>query len=119
MKPGRPTWRRTLLPRKRSRIVVTGESESHPRTDFSHRHPLLAYAFGDMVRASFVVGCLVLDLFAPLQVHESFPGLDLWLLPPLFAGLVVLTYAEYCAYRWLWPGSKRREIVDLVEGRSP
>jgi hypothetical protein len=100
-------------------IVITDESSSKTQTDLSARHPFLAYAFGDMVRAFFIVGCLVVDLFAPLQVHESFPGLDLWLLPPLFAGLAVLSYAEYRAYRWLWPPPGRRELVDLVERRSP
>lgn len=112
-------WRRTFRPRDALPIVITDESSTKTRTDLSARHPLLAYVFGDMVRAFFIVGCLVVDLFAPLQIHESFPGLDLSLLPPLFAGLAVLSYAEYRAYRWLWPGPGRREIVDLVEPRSP
>ena len=107
------------LARETSRIVITEESPRNARTDFSYRHPLMTYVFGDMVRAFFIVGCLVVDLFAPLQVHESFPGLDLWLLPPLFAGLAVLSYTEYRAYRWLWPPPGRRELVDLVERRSP
>lgn len=111
--------RRTFRPRDTRPIMITDESSSKTQTDVSARHPLLAYVFGDMVRAFFIVGCLVVDLFAPLQVHESLPGLDLWLLPPLFAGLAVLSYAEYRAYRWLWPGPGRREIVDLVERRSP
>jgi hypothetical protein len=112
-------WRRTFGPRDTRPIMITDESSNKTQTDVSARHPLLAYVFGDMVRAFFIVGCLVVDLFAPLQVHESLPALDLWLLPPLFAGLAVLSYAEYRAYRWLWPGPGRREIVDLVERRSP
>jgi hypothetical protein len=111
--------RRAFRPREGTRVVITDESSSHPRSGFSYRHPLLAYVFGDMIRVFFVVGCLVLDLFAPLQAHASLPGLDLWLLPPLFVGLGVLSYAEYRAYRWLWPGSRRREVIDLVERRGP
>jgi hypothetical protein len=119
MKTVERMWRRASRPREPRRIVITEQLPRNARTDFSYRHPLLAYVFGDVVRAFFIVGCLVLDLFSPLQVHESFPGLDLWLLPPLVAGLGLLSYAEYRAYQWLWPGPRRREIVDVGEGRNP
>jgi hypothetical protein len=119
VKAGAWVRRHAFRPRGGTQVVITGESSSRPGSGFSYRHPLLAYVFGDMTRAFFVVGCLVLDLFAPLQAHASAPGQDLWLLPPLFIGLGVLSYAEYRVYRWLWPGSRRREVIDLVEGRGP
>ncbi len=101
-----------------SRIVIMQDDEDKPRAGFSSNHPLFSYVVGDMARGFYVLGCVGLDLFAPLQIHLSFPALDAFLLPPVFAAVVGLAYAELRLYRRLWPAS-RREVVDVVEGRDP
>jgi len=51
---------------------ASGPSES----GFARRHPVVAYVFGDMIRGFYVVACLGLDLFAPVQLRLWFPGMD-------------------------------------------
>jgi len=98
-----------------SRVVITEESEPRPDDGFAFRHPTLAYVFGDTVRGLYVVGCLAIDLFTPLQVHLSFPSLDLITLPLIGLGVIGLSYLELQLYRRLWPASRRRRIAEIVE----
>ena len=100
-------------------VVITEEPERVPGDAFSSRHPLLSYVFGDTVRAFYVIGCVMLDLFVLLQVQASAPSSLALVLPPLFAGLAFLSYLEFRVYRWLWPASRRRRIVEMVEGKTP
>src|SRR2546430_14797739 len=78
----------------------------------------VAYVFGDTARGLYVVGCLALDLFTPLQVHLSFPSLDLITLPSIGLGVIGISYLEVRLYRRLWPASRRREIAQIVERRG-
>jgi hypothetical protein len=104
--------------RDTNRIVITEVPEVGTANErFESRHPLLAYVFGDMARGFYVVGCLALDLFLPLQGHASFPSLDPILLPSLGALVLALAYLELRLYRRLWPQSRRRTL-EVVEGRS-
>ncbi|HYY47049.1 MAG TPA: hypothetical protein VFA17_00010 [Thermoplasmata archaeon] len=104
--------------RRLSRMPIIYESDvSASDAGWSFRHPQVAYLFGDMIRGLYVVGCLAADLFVALQVHESLPDLEAILLPLLGVGFVGLAYLELRLYRALWPGSRRRRIVRIVEGR--
>ena len=76
------------------------------------------YLFEDMVKGFYVVGCLALDLFAPIQLRMSFPGPDAIILPPAIIGVIVLSYAEYRTYRRIWPQRKARKAVALVDRRD-
>ena len=101
-----------------SRIVIT-QVDDDQRPGFSSRHPALSYVFGDMVRGFFVVGCISIDLLAPLQIHLSVPSLDAFLLPPTIAGVVALAYVEFRLYRRWWPASRRRRVLGVVERGDP
>ena len=79
--------------------------------EFVRDHPIVSYLFGDMIRGFYVVGCLGLDLFAPVQVHLWFPGQDVLILPPVVAATVALAYGEWRLYRRLWPGSRGPRVV--------
>ena len=87
-----------------------GEAGSGPRG--REPHPDLAYVFGDVVRAFYVVGCLTLDLFAPLQILDSLPGPPLWVVLALVLAFGLLAFLEYLLYRRLWPPRTRRQIVE-------
>ena len=102
-----------------SRVVITEESEPRADDGFAFRHPTVAYVFGDTVRGLYAVGCLALDLFTPLQIHLSFPSLDLITLPLIGLGIIGLSYLEVRLYRRLWPASRRRRIAEIVERRGP
>jgi len=102
-----------------SRVVITEESEPRPDDGFAFRHPTLAYVFGDTVRGLYIVGCLALDLFTPLQVHLLFPSQDLITLPLIGLSVIGLTYLEVGLYRRLWPASRRRKITEIVERQGP
>src|SRR5256712_14129581 len=97
-----------------SRVVITEESEPRPDDGFAFRHPTVAYVFGDTARGLYVVGCLALDLFTPLQVHLSFPSLALITLPSIGLGVIGICYPEVRLYRRLWPASLRRKLVQFV-----
>jgi len=71
-----------------------------------------------MLRWLFVVGCLAVDLFVTVQVHLSFPSTEGVLFPVLAVGFLLLAYSELRLYRILWPASRRRRIVEIVEGRG-
>jgi hypothetical protein len=96
-----------------TRIVITEEPDE-PEEDrgVAARHPDLAYVFGDSIRAFYVVGCLALDLFTPLQVMDFLPGQPFWVVPPLVVGFGLLAYLEYRLYRRLWPPRAKRQIVE-------
>ncbi len=95
------------------RVVITEEPEEIPKArGFVGRHPDLAYVFGDAVKASYAVGCLALDLFAPLQILEWLPGQPLWAVPPLALAFGFLAFLEYRLYRRLWPPRASRQIVE-------
>ncbi len=76
--------------------------------DFTRRHPVASYLFGDMIRGFYVVGCLGLDLFAPVQLRLWFPGKDTLVLPPVVAAILALSYGEWRLYRRLWPRTKEQ-----------
>ncbi len=101
-----------------SRVVITEEgapSGDRPGgSEFTRRHPVLSYLFGDMVRGFYVVGCLGLDLFAPVQLRLWFPGQDFLVLPPVIAAVLVLAYGEWRLYRRLWPRPKSHSAVDIA-----
>jgi len=99
-----------------SRITITEEDTkgAGPR-GLSARHPVLSYVFGDMVRGFYIVGCLALDLFGPLQVRESFPTLGGIVFIPVVAGIGGLVYGQYLLYRRLWPAASRRRVLEVVE----
>ncbi len=99
-----------------SRITITEEDakSTGPRR-LSNRHPLLSYVFGDMVRGFYVVGCLALDLFGPLQVRESFPTLGGIVFIPVVAAIGGLVYGQYLLYRRLWPAASRRRVLGVVD----
>ena len=81
--------------------------------EFVRDHPIVSYLFGDMIRGFYVVGCLGLDLFAPVQVHLWFPGQDVLILPPVVAATVALAYGEWRLYRRLWPRPNRPGVIDM------
>ena len=90
------------------RVVITEEIDAPEASGasesaFTRRHPVVAYLFGDMIRGFYVVGCLGLDLFAPVQLHLWFPGMDVIVLPPVVAAIIVLAYGEWRLYLRLWP----------------
>jgi hypothetical protein len=96
-----------------SRVVITEEpDEVEEDRGVAGRHPDLAYVFGDMIKAFYVVGCLALDLLTPLQVLDWLPGHPLWAVPPLFLLFASLAYVEYRLYRRLWPPRTKRKIVE-------
>src|SRR5947209_20267268 len=80
--------------------------------EFVRDHPIVSYLFGDMIRGFYVVGCLGLDLLAPVQVHLWFPGEDVLIRPPVVAATVALAYVEWGHYRALWPGASRPAVLD-------
>ncbi len=93
-------------------VVITEEPEENEEPSrFASRHPDLTYVFGPAVKASYVVGCLVLDLFTPLQILDLLPGQPLWAVPPLVLGFGGLAFLEYRLYRRLWPPRTSRAIV--------
>ena len=83
------------------------------RSAFAEEHPLISYLFGDMVRGLYLVGCLGLDVFAPLQLRQSLPGFDPIVLPSAAALVVVLAYAEWKLYRRLWPGPAGTPVLEV------
>ena len=98
------------------RVVITEEIDAPDvnglsESAFARRHPVVAYLFGDMVRGFYVIGCLGLDLFAPVQLRLWFPGMDVVVLPPVVAAIVVLAYGEWRLYWRLWPGSRGQRVV--------
>ncbi len=93
-------------------VVITEEPEATEEpSGFASRHPDLVYVFGDAVKASYVVGCLALDVFTPLQILDLLPGQALWAVPPLVLGFGALAFLEYRLYRRLWPPRTKRAIV--------
>jgi len=103
-----------------SRVRISEEEslEAPPASDFQRRHPVLMYLLEDMVKGFYVVGCLALNLFAPIQLRMSFPGQDAIILPPAIIGVIVLSYVEYRTYRRIWPQGKARKAVALVDRRD-
>lgn len=96
-----------------ARVVITEEPEEVEEDHgFAGRHPDLAYVFGDAVKASYVLGCLALDILTPLQVLDLLPGQPLWAVPPLVLLFGFLAYPEYRLYRRLWPPRAARTIVE-------
>src|SRR5213594_1482804 len=98
------------------RVVITEEIDapeaSGPsESGFARRHPVVAYVFGDMIRGFYVVACVGLDLFAPVQLRLWFPGMDVIVLPPVVATILVLAYGEWRLYWRLWPGSRGQRVV--------
>lgn len=94
-------------------IVITEEpDEAGEHRGFASRHPDLAYVFGDAVRASYIVGCLALDLFTPLEIMSLLPGQPLWAVPPLVVSFGLLAFPEYRLYRRLWPPRTKRQILE-------
>lgn len=91
----------------------TPSDDGPSRSEFVRRHPMVAYVFGDMVRGFYLVGCLGLDLFAPVQLHAWFPGQDVLVLPPAIAGILMLVYGEWRLYRRLWPRPKGHRFVHI------
>ncbi len=94
-------------------VVITEEREDdeEERRGIAERHPDLAYVFGDAIKATYIVGCLALDLFTPLQVLDLLPGQPLWSVPPLVVGFGALAFLEYRLYRRIWPPRTKRQIV--------
>ena len=94
--------------------VLISEQEEAPPKGFGRRHPVLSYVFGDTVKGLYVVACLALDLFLPAQIHLSFPGQDMVLVPSATAAVLVLVYGEIRLYRRLWP-PRHRKTIDASE----
>lgn len=94
-------------------VVITEERDKaeEPR-GIAKRHPELAYVFGDAIRACYIVGCLALDLFTPLQILDSLPGLPVWAVPLLVAVFGLLAFLEYRLYRRLWPPRTDRQVLE-------
>src|SRR2546427_11309588 len=81
------------------RVVITEEIDSPEASGasesaFTRRHPVVAYLLGDMIGGFYVVGCLGLVLFAPVQLHLRFPGMDVFALTPVVAAIVVLACGD-------------------------
>ena len=93
-------------------VITEGPEDEEADRGFAARHPDLAYVFGDAVRASYIVGCLALDLLTPIQVLDMLPGQPLWAVPPLVALFGFLAFLEYRLYRRLWPPRVKRRIVE-------
>ncbi len=91
--------------------VATPDAAGPSEIDFSRRHPVVSYLFGDMIRGFYVIGCLGLDLFTPAQLRLWFPGQDALVLPPVVAAILVLAYCEWRLYWRLWPGSRGQRVV--------
>ena len=99
----------------RAKITEEEPTPGDPPTgnEFVRHHPIVSYLFGDMIRGFYVVGCLGLDLFVPVQVHLWFPGQDVLVLPPVVAAILALAYGEWRLYRRLWPRTKLPGVVDM------
>ncbi len=67
-----------------------------------------------MVRGLYLVACLGLDLFTPVQLRTWFPGQDVLVLPPAIAGILLLVYGEWRLYRRLWPRPKPQRVVQMT-----
>jgi hypothetical protein len=93
-------------------VRITDEGDAPARSAFAKEHPLISYLFADMVRGFYLVGCLGLDVFAPLQLRQSLPGLDPIVLPGAAALLVALAFAEWKLYRRLWPGPAGTPVLE-------
>ena len=99
--------------------MITEEQEApiddgRSRGEFARQHPVIAYLFGDMVRGFYVVGCLGMDVFTPVQVRLLFPGQDVLVMPPVIAGILVLAYGEWRLYRRLWPRPEGQQVVRIL-----
>src|SRR5947208_15618200 len=89
------------------RVVITEEIDapeaSGPsESGFARRHPVVAYVFGDMIRGFYVVACLGLDMFAPVQLLLWFLGMVVSVLPLVVAAIRVLVYSYLLLHRRLW-----------------
>src|SRR5438093_11565619 len=98
------------------RVVITEEVDAPEASGpsesaFALRHPVFAYLFGDMIRGFYVVGCLGLDLFAPVQLRLWFPGMDVIVLPPVVAAIPVLAYGGLRLYLRLRPSSRGQRVA--------
>ena len=100
-----------------NRVTISERREEHRESPFVRHHPVLTYLFGDMVRGTYLIGCLALDVFFPAQLHQSFPDLDSILLPSATALVIALVYSEFRLYRRLWPASSQT-IVRIVEEKD-
>lgn len=101
-------------------IVITREKDapqSGQAQGFAARHPELAYVFGPTVRAFYVVGCLALDLFSPLQVLALLPDHELLAAPLLALAFAGVAFLQYRLYRYLWPARRGREAVGVTGAR--
>jgi hypothetical protein len=98
-----------------TRVVITEEPEEsdEPEDDqgLAGRHPELAYVFGDAIRAFYIVGCLALDLFTPLQIFGLLSGQPTWAIPPLVFVFGFVAFLEYRLYRRLWPPRTKRQVI--------
>ena len=85
------------------RTVEQGPQVAPTQGGFRRRHPVFAYLFEDTAKAFYIVGCLALDLFLPIQLRLTYPGTDAVILPISITLILGLSYGELRAYRRLWP----------------
>ncbi len=97
-------------------VYISEEGDDGGR---SRRHPLLAYLLGDLVRGLYVVGCMALDILAPVQVRDLLPGWDPVTVPVLVVGFAGLALLQLRLYRRLWPPQRQRRLPANLGGRGP
>lgn len=105
------------MPEPSRKVLITRDVEGpvdKARPGVAARHPEMAYVFGPTIRGLYVVGCMAIDLFGPLQILQLMPDQALVAFPLSILAFAGLAYLEYRAYRRLWPPPHRREVVDVA-----
>jgi hypothetical protein len=97
------------------RTIPKTPEEAPSPSGLRRRHPLFVYVFEDTAKAFYIVGCLALDLFLPIQLRLTFAGQEAVVLPVAIAVILGLSYAELCFYRRIWPRKRTPTGVQVFE----
>ena len=90
-----------------------GDGRTH--SAFRRRHPIFVYVFEDTAKGFYIVGCLALDLFLPIQLQLMFAGQEAVTLMIAVAMILGLAYGELRFYRRIWPPKRSVAESRMVE----
>jgi hypothetical protein len=96
------------------RTVLETSQEGPHDGSFRGRHPVLVYVFGDTAKAFYIVGCLALNLFLPIQLRVTFAGQEAVVIPIAIGMVLGLSYGELRFYRRIWP--RKRAPTEIPVG---